>query len=72
MECSKPGQIKKLLFFARHAAGVDYVSLRNAEEAGYYIQTLDGRWFDGHEIIAHAGDGITDYRVEEASGERES
>ena len=64
------GQGRKLVFFNRHAAGMDFLSLRNAEEAGCYIQTLDGRGSDGHQSTT-AG-GITDYQVEETSGERGS
>ncbi|XP_077002577.1 17S U2 SnRNP complex component HTATSF1 [Tamandua tetradactyla] len=71
VECSKFGQIKKLLLFDRHPDGVASVSFRNPEEADYCIQTLDGRWFGGRQITAQAWDGTTDYQVEETSRERE-
>ncbi|XP_012372803.1 HIV Tat-specific factor 1 [Octodon degus] len=71
VECSKFGQIKKLLLFDRHPDGVASVSFRDPEEADYCIQTLDGRWFGGRQITAQAWDGTTDYQVEENARERE-
>ncbi|XP_054450835.1 HIV Tat-specific factor 1-like [Pteronotus mesoamericanus] len=71
VECSKFGQIRKLLLFDRHPDGVASVSFRNPEEADYCIQTLNGRWFGGRQITAQAWDGTTDYRVEESTRERE-
>ncbi|XP_004457557.1 17S U2 SnRNP complex component HTATSF1 [Dasypus novemcinctus] len=71
VECSKFGQVKKLLLFDRHPDGVASVSFRDPEEADYCIQTLDGRWFGGRQITAQAWDGTTDYQVEETSRERE-
>lgn len=71
VECSKFGQIRKLLLFDRHPDGVASVSFREPEEADYCIQTLDGRWFGGRQITAQAWDGTTDYQVEETSRERE-
>ncbi|KAM5221524.1 17S U2 SnRNP complex component HTATSF1 [Ctenodactylus gundi] len=71
VECSKFGQIKKLLLFDRHPDGVASVSFREPEEADYCIQALDGRWFGGRQITAQAWDGTTDYQVEETSRERE-
>ncbi|XP_041515443.1 HIV Tat-specific factor 1 homolog [Microtus oregoni] len=70
-ECSKFGQIRKLLLFDRHPDGVASVSFREPEDADYCIQTLDGRWFGGRQITAQAWDGTTDYQVEETSRERE-
>ncbi|KAM8753191.1 17S U2 SnRNP complex component HTATSF1 [Rhynchonycteris naso] len=71
VECSKFGQIKKLLLFDRHPDGVASVSFRDPEEADYCIQTLDGRWFGGRQITAQVWDGTTDYQVEETTRERE-
>ncbi|XP_006160767.1 HIV Tat-specific factor 1 [Tupaia chinensis] len=71
VECSKFGQIKKLLLFDRHPDGVASVSFRDPDEADLCIQTLDGRWFGGRQITAQAWDGTTDYQVEETSRERE-
>lgn len=52
VECSKFGQIRKLLFFDRHPDGVASVSFRDPEEADDCIQTHDGRWFGGHQITS--------------------
>lgn len=71
VECSKFGQVRKLLLFDRHPDGVASVSFRDPEEADYCIQTLDGRWFGGRQITAEAWDGTTDYQVEETTRERE-
>ena len=71
VECSKFGQIRKLLLFDRHPDGVASVSFRDPEEADYCIQTFNGRWFGGRQITAQAWDGTTDYQVEETTRERE-
>uniref|UniRef100_A0A8C6CP86 17S U2 SnRNP complex component HTATSF1 n=1 Tax=Moschus moschiferus TaxID=68415 RepID=A0A8C6CP86_MOSMO len=71
VECSKFGQIRKLLLFDRHPDGVASVSFRDPEEADYCIQALNGRWSGGHQIIAQAWDGTTDYQVEETTRETE-
>ncbi|KAF6390146.1 HIV-1 Tat specific factor 1 [Rhinolophus ferrumequinum] len=71
VECSKFGQVRKLLLFDRHPDGVASVSFRDPEEADYCIQTLDGRWFGGRQITAEVWDGTTDYQVEETTRERE-
>ncbi|XP_036993726.2 HIV Tat-specific factor 1 homolog [Artibeus jamaicensis] len=71
VECSKFGQIRKLLLFDRHPDGVASVSFRDPEEANYCIQTLNGRWFGGRQITAQVWDGTTDYQVEESTRERE-
>ncbi|KAM4833771.1 LOW QUALITY PROTEIN: 17S U2 SnRNP complex component HTATSF1-like [Thomomys bottae] len=71
VECSKFGQIKTLFLFDRHPDGVASVSFKDPKEADRCIQILDGRWFGGRQITAHAWDGTTDYRVEETSRERE-
>ncbi|XP_049625037.1 HIV Tat-specific factor 1 homolog [Suncus etruscus] len=70
-ECSKFGQIRKLLLFDRHPDGVASVSFRDPEEADSCIQTLHERWFGGRQITAETWDGTTDYQVEETSRERE-
>nr|XP_045005126.1 HIV Tat-specific factor 1-like [Jaculus jaculus] len=71
VECSKFGQVRKLLVFDRHPDGVASVSFRRPEEADCCIQTLDKRWFGGRQISAQAWDGTTDYLVEETCKERE-
>ncbi|XP_006881955.1 PREDICTED: HIV Tat-specific factor 1 homolog [Elephantulus edwardii] len=71
VECSKFGQIKRIILFDRHPDGVASVSFRDPEEADCCIQTLDGRWFGGRQITAEAWDGTTDYQVEETTRERE-
>ncbi|XP_059993859.1 HIV Tat-specific factor 1 isoform X1 [Lagenorhynchus albirostris] len=71
VECSKFGQVRRLLLFDRHPDGVASVSFRDPEEADYCIQTLNGRWFGGRQITAQVWDGTTDYQVEETTRERE-
>ena len=42
VECSKFGQIRKVLLSDTHPDSVASESFRNPEEADYCIQTLDG------------------------------
>ncbi|XP_075419384.1 17S U2 SnRNP complex component HTATSF1-like [Tenrec ecaudatus] len=71
VECSKFGQIKKVILYDRHPDGVASVSFKEPEEADHCIQTFNGRWFGGRKITAETWDGTTDYQVEETSRERE-
>ncbi|XP_012860525.3 HIV Tat-specific factor 1 homolog [Echinops telfairi] len=71
VECSKFGQIKKVILFDRHPDGVASVSFKDPEEADNCIQTFNGRWFGGRKITAETWDGTTDYQVEETTRERE-
>ncbi|XP_043921224.1 HIV Tat-specific factor 1 isoform X2 [Protopterus annectens] len=70
-ECEKSGQVKKIIIFDRHPEGVASVSFKEPEEADLCIEALHGRWFGGRRISAETWDGITDYKVEETTSERE-
>ncbi|CAH2315156.1 HIV Tat-specific factor 1 [Pelobates cultripes] len=70
-ECEKFGQVKKVLIFDRHPDGVASVAFREVEESDMCIQTLNGRWFGGRQLVVEAWDGVTDYQIEETSRERE-
>ncbi|XP_033112010.1 HIV Tat-specific factor 1-like [Anneissia japonica] len=71
-ECSKFGDVKKVLIFDRHAEGVASVKFSNAEDADRCILALNGRWFAKRQLSVSQWDGNTDYKIEETETERET
>ncbi|XP_042355907.1 HIV Tat-specific factor 1 [Plectropomus leopardus] len=70
-ECEKFGEVKKVILFDRHPDGVASVSFKEPDQADACIQSFNGRWFGGRQLIALPWDGTTDYQVEETTRERE-
>ncbi|XP_029303644.1 17S U2 SnRNP complex component HTATSF1 [Cottoperca gobio] len=70
-ECEKFGEVKKVILFDRHPDGVASVAFKEPEQADACIQSFNGRWFGGRQLIAVLWDGTTDYQVEETTRERE-
>ncbi|XP_063751059.1 LOW QUALITY PROTEIN: HIV Tat-specific factor 1 [Eleginops maclovinus] len=70
-ECEKFGEVKKVILFDRHPDGVASVAFKEPEQADACIESFNGRWFGGRQLVALLWDGTTDYQVEETSRERE-
>ncbi|XP_063954481.1 17S U2 SnRNP complex component HTATSF1-like [Lytechinus pictus] len=70
-ECSRYGEVKKVLIFDRHPDGVVSVKFKDVENADKCIQALNGRWFAKRKLEAFHWDGKTDYKIEETDKERE-
>ncbi|XP_071497265.1 17S U2 SnRNP complex component HTATSF1-like [Diadema antillarum] len=70
-ECSRFGEVKKVLIFDRHPDGVASVKFKDAENADSCIKALNGRWFAKRQLEVQAWDGKTDYKIEETDKERD-
>eukprot|EP00047_Mylnosiga_fluctuans_P005102 m.238456 g.238456 ORF g.238456 m.238456 type:complete len:381 (-) comp13303_c0_seq1:66-1208(-) len=70
-ECSKFGQVKKVLIFDRHPEGVLSVRFSSKDEADSCIAVMNGRWFAKRKLEAEHWDGTTNYSIEETDLERQ-
>lgn len=70
-ECSKCGDVKKVVLYDRHPEGVAQVTFKEPSEAQACIQLLNGRWFAQKQISAEIWDGKTKYKIAETEAEIE-
>ncbi|XP_071801108.1 17S U2 SnRNP complex component HTATSF1-like [Asterias amurensis] len=70
-ECSKYGEVKKVIIFDRHPDGVASVKFKDVEFADLCVAALNGRWFAKRQLSCELWDGVTDFRIEETDRERE-
>ncbi|XP_015514087.2 HIV Tat-specific factor 1 homolog [Neodiprion lecontei] len=70
-ECSKCGDVKKVVLYDRHPEGVAQVTFKEPAEAQACIQLLNGRWFAQKKISAEIWDGKTKYKIVETEAEIE-
>ena len=47
----------------RHPDGVASVAYKEPEQADACIESFNGRWFGGRQLVALLWDGTTDYQV---------
>ncbi|CAH0728162.1 unnamed protein product, partial [Brenthis ino] len=68
-ECSKCGEVKKVVMYDRHPEGVAQISMKDPEQADAVIQLINGRWFGKRQITAETWDGRTKYRIAETDAD---
>lgn len=68
-ECTKCGDVRKVILFDRHPEGVAQVNMSAPEEADEVIKLLNGRWFGKRKLSAEIWDGRTKYRVQETDSQ---
>jgi len=68
-ECSKHGEVKKVLVFDRNEDGVASILFAEPEFADACIEALNGRYYAGKTVSAETYDGVTKYDVEETAEE---
>ncbi|KAL1131475.1 hypothetical protein AAG570_011092 [Ranatra chinensis] len=61
-ECSKCGDVRKVIIYDRHPEGVAQITFKEVEAADACIQLLHNRWFGQRQITAEAWDGKTKYK----------
>lgn len=71
-ECSKCGDVRKVVIYDRHPEGVAQVTFREPAEAQACVELLNGRWFSQRRISAEIWDGKTKYKVTETDAEIEA
>jgi len=70
-ECSKCGEVKKVVIYDRNPEGVVSVTFAEPEMADECINLMNGRWFAARQLKAETWDGKTKYKVVETEEERE-
>lgn len=68
-ECSKCGEVRKVIIYDRHPEGVAQINMSSAEEADECIILLNGRWFGKRKITAEIWDGKTKFKIAETDAE---
>lgn len=70
-ECSKCGEVKKVVIYDRHPEGVVSVTFAEPEMADECINLMNGRWFAARQLTAETWDGKTRYKIVETEEERQ-
>lgn len=68
-ECSKCGEVRKVVIYDRHPEGVAQITMKEPEEADTVVQLINGRWFGKRQITAEIWDGRTKYRIAETDAD---
>lgn len=68
-ECSKCGEVRKVVIYDRHPEGVAQITMKEPEQADAVIQLINGRWFGKRQITAEIWDGRTKYRIAETDAD---
>ncbi|GBP22860.1 HIV Tat-specific factor 1 [Eumeta japonica] len=68
-ECSKCGEVRKVIIYDRHPEGVAQVTMKEPEQADAVIQLINGRWFGKRKISAEIWDGRTKYKIAETDAD---
>lgn len=68
-ECSKCGQVRKVMLYDRHPEGVAQINMSCPEEADECVNLLNDRWFGKRKITAQIWDGKTKYKIAETDAE---
>ncbi|GAB1600498.1 HIV Tat-specific factor 1 homolog [Argonauta hians] len=69
-ECSKFGEVRKIVVYDRNTKGVISVTFSEAEEADECIVALNGRWFAQKRIVAETWDGKQKFDIAETDEEK--
>lgn len=68
-ECSKCGEVRKVIIYDRHPEGVAQVNMSCAEEADECLKLLNGRWFGKRQITVETWDGKTKFKIAETDAQ---
>lgn len=68
-ECSKCGEVRKVVIYDGHPEGVAQVTMKEPELADAAVQLINGRWFGKRQITAEIWDGRTKYRIAETEAQ---
>lgn len=68
-ECSKIGEVRKVIIYDRHPEGVAQINMSNPEEAEQVVTLLNGRWFMKRQLTAEIWDGKTKFKIAETDSQ---
>ncbi|XP_064489495.1 17S U2 SnRNP complex component HTATSF1-like isoform X2 [Ornithodoros turicata] len=70
-ECTKFGEVKKVVVYDRNKEGIATVTFKEPEEADACIALMNGRWFAQRQLVAETWDGRTRFKIMETEEELE-
>ncbi|KAJ8975510.1 hypothetical protein NQ317_010625 [Molorchus minor] len=68
-ECSKLGEVRKVIIYDRHPDGVAQINMGSPEEADQVVELLNGRWFMKRQLSAEIWNGRTKFKIAETDSE---
>lgn len=68
-ECSKYGDVRKVVIYDRHPEGVAQINMGSPEEADKVVELLNGRWFMKRQLTAEIWDGKVKFKIAETDSE---
>lgn len=68
-ECSKCGEVRKVIIYDRHPEGIVQVNMSCPEEADECVNLLNGRWFGQRQLTAEIWDGKTKFKIAETDAQ---
>ncbi|XP_053613346.1 17S U2 SnRNP complex component HTATSF1 [Plodia interpunctella] len=68
-ECSKSGEVRKVVIYDRHPEGVAQITMKEPEMADAVVELINGRWFGKRQITAEIWDGRTKFRIAETDAD---
>ncbi|KAK9891988.1 hypothetical protein WA026_017468 [Henosepilachna vigintioctopunctata] len=68
-ECSKIGEVRKVIIYDRHPEGVAQINMGNPEEADEVVKLLNGRYFSKRLLSAEIWDGKTKFKIAETDSQ---
>lgn len=68
-ECTKCGEVKRVVIYDRHPEGVAQITMKEPEMADAVVVLLNNRWFGQRKITAEIWDGKTKYKIAETDSE---
>uniref|UniRef100_A0A336M4B4 CSON009575 protein n=1 Tax=Culicoides sonorensis TaxID=179676 RepID=A0A336M4B4_CULSO len=71
-ECSKCGNVRKVVIYDRHPEGVAQVIMADPEEADIVVKLLNGRYFGQRQLTAYSWDGKEKFKISETDAEMEA
>lgn len=68
-ECSKCGEVRKVIIYDRHPEGIVQVNMSSPEEADECVNLLNKRWFGQRQLTAEIWDGKTKFKIAETDAQ---
>lgn len=68
-ECSKLGEVRRVVLYDRHPEGVAQITMAEPEQADAVVALMNGRWFNKRQLKAEIWDGKTKFKIGETDSE---
>lgn len=68
-ECSKLGEVRRVVLYDRHPEGVAQITMAEPEQADAVVALMHDRWFNKRQLKAEIWDGKTKFKIGETDSE---